>query len=282
MKRKLTSLWLAGCVAVAGCSKKEEPAVPEDSPAQPSRPPQGTIPREGEAAANPPVHVVVPADGGTATGQAQPAPGDANGSGTAQAGTIGSNGSGTAQAGGAGSGTAQAGTTGNGTSEETPPAPPPATAADLPPENPKHREWTAGNIELKRRPSLPVTLRSVRAGQHADYDRVVFEFDGEQLPGYQLEYVDKPIVQCGSGDETPVAGQGWLQVRLTPARGHDDKGQATVAQREMKPKLPVIQELERICDFEAEVTWVLGNKSPNKYRVMELKGPTRLVVDVQH
>ncbi|MFP2927509.1 hypothetical protein ACLESO_20395 [Pyxidicoccus sp. 3LG] len=274
MKRRLTSLWLAGCVAVAGCSKKEEPAAPphpaaelpalDDSPTQPSRPPEGTIPREGEAAANPPVHVVLPGDAGTtgvgATGSAQAGEsGEANGQ----------------------TGTAAAQQPGSANAEAPPPTPPPATAADLPPENPKNREWTAGNMELKRRPSLPVTLRSVRAGQHADFDRVVFEFDGPQLPGYRLEYVDKPIIQCGSGDETPVAGQGWLQVTLTPARGHDDKGQATVAEREMKPRLPVILELERTCDFEGEVTWVLGNKGPNKYRVMELHDPTRLVVDVQ-
>ncbi len=44
----------------------------------------------------------------------------------------------------------------------------------------------------------------------------------------------------------------------------------------------MLQELELTCDFEAEVTWVFGNAKPNKYRVMELREPTRLVVDVQH
>jgi hypothetical protein len=78
-----------------------------------------------------------------------------------------------------------------------------------------------------------------------------------------------------------VAGQGWLQVRLQPAQAHAN-GQVTVAEREQKPGLSVLQELELTCDFEAEVTWVLGNKAPNKYRVMELREPTRLVVDVRH
>ena len=261
--RGLTSLLLAGCIGIAGCKKEEPPPshpaaelpAPDDSPAQPTRPPEGTVPREGEAAAKPPVHVVVPADGGTVQ---------------------------------AGAPTADSGTAG----EEVVVEPGPNHAADptldapdgagQPSENPKNREWTAGNVELKRGPGPSVTLRSVRAGQHADYDRVVFEFEGPQLPGYALEYVDKPIILCGSGDPTPVAGEGWLQVRMTPARGHNDQGQATVAERELKPKLPVIQELERTCDFEGEVTWVLGNKKPNKYRVMELREPTRLVVDVQH
>jgi hypothetical protein len=273
--RRLTSLWLAGCIGIAGCSKKEEgpphPAAelpaPDDSPDQPSGPPPGTLPREGEAAAKPPVHVVLPGDGGTVRA---PPPEevreDAPGNEPAPGGP----------AGGA------APTTGSANTGAATPPPAPGAATGQPPEDLKNREWTAGNVTLKRAPGMPVTLRSVRAGQHPDFDRVVFEFDGASLPGYRLEYVDKPIIKCGSGDPTSVAGQGWLQVTLTPARGHDDKGQATVAERELKPGLPVILELERTCDFEGEVTWVLGNKGPNKYRVMELHEPTRLVVDVQH
>jgi hypothetical protein len=30
------------------------------------------------------------------------------------------------------------------------------------------------------------------------------------------------------------------------------------------------------------VEWVMGVSSPNKYRVLELKSPTRLVIDVKH
>ncbi|WP_426756582.1 AMIN-like domain-containing (lipo)protein [Myxococcus sp. Y35] len=238
--RRLTSLWLAGSLAVAGCSKKEEPAAaPTETQAPPqatgipsTRPPEGTIPREGEAAARPPVH--------TATGVF------ADGAG----------------------------------GEAVPPTE--APAPDAPPDGVANREWTTEPVQLKRSTAQAVTLRSVRAGTHADFDRVVFEFDGPQVPGYQLQYVDKPIIQCGSGDETPVAGQAWLQVTLTPARGHDDQGRATVAALELKPRLPTLLELVRTCDFEAEVTWVLGTKARGEYRVMALRDPTRLVVDVKH
>jgi hypothetical protein len=179
---------------------------------------------------------------------------------------------------------------------DAPPPPPaadaPATAADVPtpppaaaqgtvaPEDPKNREWTAGRVKLPRAGLKPVTLRSVRAARNEGFDRVVFEFDGPQVPGYQLEYVDKPVIKCGSGEPTELAGHAWLQVSLTPAQAHEG-AQATVAERERKPALPVLQELELTCDFEGEVTWVLGNAHPNKYRVMELREPTRLVVDVQ-
>jgi len=162
-----------------------------------------------------------------------------------------------------------------------PAAPAPAPTGGVAPEDPKNREWTAATVKLERTSLKPVTLRSVREARNEGFDRVVFEFDGTQVPGYHLEYVDKPVLHCASGNEIPVAGQGFLQVRLTPAQAHE-AGNVTVAERERKPALTVLQELKLICDFEGEVTWVLGNASPRKFRVMELREPTRLVVDVQH
>src|SRR6266568_3894740 len=40
--------------------------------------------------------------------------------------------------------------------------------------------------------------------------------------------------------------------------------------------------LGRCGDFEGQVAWVLGIAAPSEYRVAELTGPARLVVDVRH
>ncbi|MBF5045454.1 hypothetical protein FGE12_23810 [Aggregicoccus sp. 17bor-14] len=143
--------------------------------------------------------------------------------------------------------------------------------------------WTAGVVEKARSKAQAgsVQLAAVRAAKQPGYDRVVFELSGDALPGYHLEYVDRPIVRCGSGEPTQVAGQAWLQVRLTGAQAHTDAGKPTVGPRERKESLGVLRELEQTCDFEGEVTWVLGLQHPNRFRVLELKAPTRLVVDVQ-
>jgi len=127
-----------------------------------------------------------------------------------------------------------------------------------------------------------VELRSVRSARHAGFDRVVFEFSGRALPGYRIEYIDKPVRRCGTGDAVEVAGQGWLKVRMTPAQAHDDSGRPTVSAAPQRPKLPVLLELVPTCDFEGELSWVLGVGSPNRYRVLELREPPRLVVDVRH
>ncbi len=176
-----------------------------------------------------------------------------------------------------------------GCKKEEPPTPPPVVPAPTapevresaaPPSEPR-QEWTADVVKVERPSLKPVTLRAVREARHEGFDRVVFEFEGPQGPGYHLEYVDTPVRHCASGNEVEVAGQGWLQVRLTPAQAHEG-GQVTVAERERKPGLPLLQELEITCDFEGDVTWVLGLTRSNPYRVMELHDPARLVVDMRH
>ncbi|HEY0961705.1 MAG TPA: hypothetical protein VGE69_05045, partial [Pseudomonadales bacterium] len=73
---------------------------------------------------------------------------------------------------------------------------------------------------------------------------------------------------------------GWLEIRTSPSRAHTDEGRPTIAEREHILDLPVLSELEMTCDFEGIVTWVAGVESPNRYQLLELKSPPRLVVDI--
>ena len=142
---------------------------------------------------------------------------------------------------------------------------------------------TAGITEKKNAGISGVaTMNAVRTARHGNYDRVVFEFAGAEMPTYHIEYIDKPVRTCDSGDVVPLAGDGWLEVRFTPARAYDDNGNATIPDRERSPNLPIVKEMKITCDFEADLEWVLGVSSPNRYRVVELKNPTRLVVDIKH
>lgn len=143
-------------------------------------------------------------------------------------------------------------------------------------------EGTAGITAKKYQIREPALFTDVRAGRHEGFDRVVFEFSGEELPGYHIEYIDKPVRSCGSGEVVTLAGDAWLQVRFEPANSHTEDGKPTLRFREVAPKLPIVLELKSTCDFEAQVEWVIGVASPNRYRVLELRSPTRLVVDIKH
>jgi hypothetical protein len=144
-------------------------------------------------------------------------------------------------------------------------------------------EGTAGITEKKNPDVTGVAIMSaVRSARHGNYDRVVFEFLGNEMPTYHIEYIDEPVRACGSGNVVPLAGDGWLEVRFTDAQAHTPEGDATIKDRDRSPNLPIVKDLKITCDFEAEVTWVMGVASPNRYRVLELQNPTRLAVDIKH
>jgi hypothetical protein len=125
-------------------------------------------------------------------------------------------------------------------------------------------------------------LRTVHTAAQVGYDRIVFELSGDSLPGYHVEYSDRPARRCGSGDVVPVSGAARLLVRLERVRAHDERGNPTVRERERAPALPALREMKLICDFEGQVEWLLGLAGRTGYRVLELTEPPRLVVDVRH
>jgi hypothetical protein len=163
---------------------------------------------------------------------------------------------------------------------------PPAAADTVPaPARPAQDTLFAGTTEpLHRTRTAPpvAVLSDVRAAAHGVYDRVVFEFASEPLPGYHIEYASGPVYQCGSGDEVNVAAAARLVVRLEPAQAHDDRGNVTITERQRTLALPIVKELVILCDFEAQVEWVAGLAARAPYRVTELSAPPRLVLDVRH
>jgi hypothetical protein len=110
----------------------------------------------------------------------------------------------------------------------------------------------------------------------------VFEFTGDSVPGYRVQYATGPVQRCGSGDRVSVAGTGRLLVRFEPAQAHDEQGNPTpsLAARHSAPGLTAVREMTLICDFEGQVEWVLGVAAQAAYRVSELTGPARVVLDV--
>jgi hypothetical protein len=142
--------------------------------------------------------------------------------------------------------------------------------------------WTIGPTRVEREPTAVATLVAVRTARNDGFDRVVLDFGRGPVPSYRIAYIDRPVRQCGSGDPVPVAGDGWLSIEVEPARAHTEEGQATIDDRRRSPDLPVLAALVLTCDFEAQVEWVAGVRSPEPYRVLELGDPSRLVVDIRH
>lgn len=145
--------------------------------------------------------------------------------------------------------------------------------------------WTAGSVTHEARaPGEPALLTGVRAGDHAEYERVVIELGerGEGFPSYEVAFIDRPLHDCGSGAETFPVGDAWLEIRLHPADAHTPEGAPTIPHtpRDL-PGLANLKRLYTTCDFEGIVTLVVAMESPGKFRVFELQAPRRIVIDVR-
>ena len=147
---------------------------------------------------------------------------------------------------------------------------------------PSPHPWVAGRSSGGTQGRGAVMLLAVRTARQDGYDRIVFEFD-THVPQWRADYVDSPQHECGSGDEVRLEGDGWLQVDFESANAHTDEGRPTNAPRHVAdPAGANLRELRRTCDFEAQVQYVIGVASPNRYRAFQLSGPARLVIDVRH
>jgi hypothetical protein len=122
------------------------------------------------------------------------------------------------------------------------------------------------------------TLIDVRAGRHAGFDRVVFEFRGA-VPEHRIRYVDQ-LVQDGSGEPVSVAGGADLEVVFEGANAHEQDGTPTISPRRFSPGLPAVKEIAQAGDFEAVVTYGIGVDRRRPLKVSTLSGPSRLVIDV--
>ena len=145
---------------------------------------------------------------------------------------------------------------------------------------PSPHPWVAGESRGGTQGTGAATLLAVRSARQDGFDRIVFEFD-THVPQWRVDYVDSPQHECGSGEEVRLEGDGWLQVSFESANAHTEEGRPTAAPRHVAdPAGGNLRELRRTCDFEAQVVYVAGVGSPNRYRAFQLAGPARLVVDI--
>ena len=104
---------------------------------------------------------------------------------------------------------------------------------------------------------LLVRVRATKAGQ---VDRVVFEFEDE-LPGYRAEYVQRPVLEDGSGEVVEIEGESVLLVRFEPASGFDQSGEGRVVFKgpeRLDLATETVVDVVRVGDFEAVLQWAIG------------------------
>ena len=96
---------------------------------------------------------------------------------------------------------------------------------------------------------------------------------GEGAPGQSAAF--------SVGKAVTLPGAAILQVSFTGAQAHTDAGQSSLSSMQITGPGNVILESQQICDFEGHVTWAIGLKAQQRFKVTMLEDPTRVVIDVK-
>jgi len=121
------------------------------------------------------------------------------------------------------------------------------------------------------------TVYDIRIAHHDGYDRLVIGFPtANTMPEYQLtRQAASTFLRDASGQPVTLDGSAGIRAVLRNA------DIAPGAPTDLKPELPAIREVAQIGNFERVVSYGVGLATPACFRVLELSGPTRLVIDVE-
>jgi hypothetical protein len=122
-------------------------------------------------------------------------------------------------------------------------------------------------------------LGAIRAARHPGYDRVVFQFEGAEVPGYRIEYVRE--ITLGETDDQYLTLEGGALVQATfqgSATEDYRPGTQTVPDR-LTPGLAQVRQIGLAEDWEGVVRLGIGLDHRAGFRVLELHDPPRVVVD---
>jgi hypothetical protein len=133
-------------------------------------------------------------------------------------------------------------------------------------------------------------LQHVTATAESGNDRIVFEFATLPAPPgvgatSTVSAGTPPFSEGASGKPLAVGGQSFVKVSFHNAYLQDPVNVPARAvytgPQDLKPGLPLLTEAVVSDAFEGSLTWILGLQQKGCWRVTQLTGPVRLVVDLQ-
>lgn len=137
--------------------------------------------------------------------------------------------------------------------------------------------WTRNKVSNSAAPDGVVQLTGISTEAMDGFDRIVFAFDAS-VPAYRLVLGTEDGGGGGcDGNEAGPDTPAHLAVELTGTTAGDGVGSEVEA-----PDLPVLALVEQTCDADGTVRWLLGMAADTEYRMLQMRGEPRLVVDFRH
>lgn len=138
-------------------------------------------------------------------------------------------------------------------------------------------------VEAKADSKDGLLATTVSVGVYPDYDRVVFNLEGQGAPGYSVRYAEE-AVEDGSGANLEVDGDAVLQVTITGTRYPDEGETYEGSPGSTSPDgTEEVEQVRLLGTFEGQTQAFIGiDDADTPFRVFTLSEPARLVVDVVH
>ena len=122
----------------------------------------------------------------------------------------------------------------------------------------------------------------IRVGTHDGYDRLVFEFE-QGTPEFTLDRAEPPFSEDASGMPLTVEGESFLGLVMRGGTKQTDSGDSSYdGPTEFEPDFATLVHAVEAGDFERQSTWYIGLAEESCVRVLQLDGPPRLVIDIEH
>ena len=140
--------------------------------------------------------------------------------------------------------------------------------------------WSRNKVSKDANPDAdPATLSAVTTEMVEGYDRVVFTF-GDRIPGYELRYATEGGGGC-DGSEPAGEAPAHLVVEFDGARANNG-GTPLTEDLDRTLDFPTLVGATQVCDEGNRVKWILSTTGEVEYRILEMQGSPRLVVDLRH
>ncbi len=144
--------------------------------------------------------------------------------------------------------------------------------------------WTTKSVTRSpTKAAARATLLGVETSEQDAFDRVVFRLSEDApFPGYRVR-LEKAgsLLACGDEEKpSTLGGEDLLTVSLEPARASNETKQF-VPVKTTKLGQRRFVEGGLTCAGDKGVTWAAGLAQGSEVRIMELRNPRRLVVDVR-
>jgi len=124
-------------------------------------------------------------------------------------------------------------------------------------------------------------LTAIHLGEHATYDRIVFQFTGD-VPGYKVSYVPQ-VYYDAKGTPVSLAGRAYLRVVFKDGSEVLLTGQRSYHGTDtLSPYSPALRQVKLAGDFEGYLSFGIGVSKRTGFRVFTLTHPSRVVIDVAH